>query len=98
MIVALYLTQYSLVATIYPRYNFALRDRIEEASHAIYRVPDFAALMEERYGDNITFMKKVLSDPELNGSKRGIDLLSKSGVRRAMKANVDLEIQKIPPP
>jgi hypothetical protein len=81
----LYATQYGVVVQDYPKYNFDLRDRIDEAGHAIYRVPDYADLIKRKYGDNLSFMRKILSDPVANGSERGIDLLSRPGVQNAIR-------------
>src|SRR5262245_29984408 len=77
----LYFTQFQFVAKNYPQYNFDLRDRIDQAGHGIYRVSDYADLMKQKYGDTPDFVQRVLSDPLVNGSDRGIDLRSKPGVR-----------------
>jgi hypothetical protein len=91
LVAALYMTQYPRVVESYPRYNAFLRDRIDLAAHAIHEVPDYAALMRERYGDDFAFMRRVLSDPRLNGSDRGIDLMSKPAIRRLVAANPDAQ-------
>jgi hypothetical protein len=93
LIAALYVTQYTRVIESYPHYNPLYRDRIDEASRAIHEVHDYAALMSERYGDNLGFMKRVLSDPGLNGSDRGIDLRAKPGVKRVIEANPQLQVK-----
>jgi len=90
LIGVLYVSQYGFVAKAYLHYNLEFRDRIDEAAHAIYRVPDYSELMNKRYGDNLTFIRRVLSDPLLNGSDRGIDLLSKSGVKRVIESTPEL--------
>ena len=81
----IYFVQYRFVADDYPKYNFDLRDKIDDAGHAIYRVPDYADLMTRRYGDDPAFMRKVLSDPVANGSDRGINILSKRGVQNVIR-------------
>ena len=87
IVAALYATQYPRVGESYPQYNSLFRDRIDLAAYAIHEVPEYANLMRERYGDDVAFMKRVLSDPRLNGADRGIDLISKPAIRGLIAAN-----------
>jgi hypothetical protein len=91
IVVALYATQYPRVVETYPHYNPSYRDRIDLAAHAVHEVYDYAALMQERYGDDLGFMKRVLSDPRLNGSDRGIDLMAKPAIRRLIRSNPEVQ-------
>jgi hypothetical protein len=88
---ALYATQYPRVSESYPQFNSLYRDRIDLAAYAILEVHDYAILMHDRYGDDVAFMKRVLSDPHLNGADRGIDLMSKPAIRRLISENPQVQ-------
>jgi hypothetical protein len=93
LIAVLYVTQYGEVAKTYPHYNFRFRDHIDRAAYGIYEVRDYSALMKKQYGDDRQFIRRVLSDPNLNGSDRGIDLFSKGGVKSVLESSPELKVE-----
>ena len=93
LIGVLQLTGYVGVARVYPRYNYSYRDRIDKAAYAIHEVRDYSGLMQRRYGNNLQFIRRVLSDAYLNGSDRGIDLFAKSGVKSVIESTPELRAE-----
>jgi hypothetical protein len=96
VLVGLYISQYSAAARAYPGFNLHLRDRIEKADSGIQDVRDYSRLLTDRYGDNRKIIVRIVSDPHLNGSDRGIDLLSKPAIRRVVESMPELNSQVKP--
>ncbi|MBL8993347.1 MAG: hypothetical protein JNM63_08410 [Spirochaetia bacterium] len=92
VVAALFLScfQYTQIDKAYPGYNGGMRDHLDEAWAGIYPNPDLEKLTKARYGDNATFMARVILDPRLNGSDRGIHLLEKGRVVNLIKNSPEL--------
>lgn len=69
----------------YPHYGPAFRDRINYVAIGVSAAPEYAVRMEKRYGSQSAIMQRVISDPRLNGSPQGIQLLTKKNVREDLE-------------
>lgn len=75
----------------FPQYNGMLRDRVENVAECIYRVADFEAGMKKIYGPKEQIMARIILDDRLNGSRRGIDIMSLPNVIKGLNTHtVDL--------
>ena len=79
--------QHIQVHKSYPGVSDRYRYQLDKAWAGIYDNPDLLRLMRTRYGDNASFMSRVLLDDRLNGTDRGIDLLNAPPIKRLIAEN-----------
>lgn len=72
---------FQVIKNDYPQYNPIFRDRIGYVVNGVSAAPEYMTRMLEKYGTSAAILRRVLSDPRLNGEEQGIDLLTRPQVR-----------------
>ena len=75
--------QYSFVSTKYSRLWW--KDQVDKIPAGVCAPSNYQVYMQRAYGSPDAIMRRVCSDPDLNGSKYGIDLRMKPAAQQYLK-------------
>ena len=67
---------------MYSTYNAGLRNWITIVNSCVFSVQPFTRDMKSIYGNNENIVRRIIEDKRLNGSDRGIDILTLPMLRK----------------